>query len=145
MDSSSIEEADPKEIESAIDDSKPIAKSLGVPELVLMGFPKPDEAIWDFERQLTDDQQCVAAAFEARYSPRVAALFKFGAAIAAATVFRRKDPQIGAVWEPEIQTYGKARWWPDALWRPMLEPVISTSSNVQAITDRIDAYIRANP
>jgi len=140
-----VEEAEPKDIESVINDWRPITKSLGVPELVLMHFPKPDEAVWEFARHLADDPQCVAAAFESRYSPRLAALYRFGAAIAAATVFRQKAPQIGAVWEPEIETYGKGALVPDALWRPMLEPVIPSSSEVQAITDRIDAHIKTNP
>lgn len=140
-----VEEGEPKDIESVIKDWRPVTKALGVPELVPMDFSEPDEAAWEYARNLADDPQCVAAAFESRYSPRFAALYRFGAAIAAATVFRRKALQIGAVWEPEIETYGKGALVPDALWRPMLQPVTSSGSEVQAITDRIGVHIKGNP
>jgi hypothetical protein len=119
-------------------DAQTLAHSLGVPEVAL---PSGHAAygIRDFTVSLEEDPQCVSAALAMRYSPRHASLYKFGAAVGLAMVYRAAISDAEAVLEPEIRAYGRAASVPQALWQPLLEKQIA----VQAAVSRIDGYIRA--
>jgi hypothetical protein len=132
-----------------IQDSLSITRSLAVPDVAL---PKPGlaaKALTEFGIFLAEDPECVAAALEARHSLRHAALFKFGAVVGHASVYRGLAPQLGPLFVPQIEGYGSAAKVDAEVWKPLIQTSLSSEPGadarhvVQSIIERIDAYIKS--
>ena len=134
---------------NSLQELRAIARALTVPDVALPEAGRAAYALREFGLFLENDPQCVATALEIRHSPRHAALFKFGAAVGHATVFRMLTPQLGPVFEPQIMNYGSAAQVGAELWKPFLErsipvpPGSDSKRAVQNIVNRIDASIKS--
>jgi hypothetical protein len=128
--------------------SKPLSQALWVPDVTLPARGAAAYGLRDFAVFLAEDPQCVATTLESRYSPRHSALFRFGAAIGTASVWRQAAPEIGPILEPQIQIYGAAAQVPSQLAQPLLEksipapPGVDARLEVENIAQRIDAFIK---
>lgn len=135
-------------VSNVLKNSNGLTNYLGVPSLRVPERGRTAYAVRDFSVYLQEDPQCIAAAFEVRYSPQHAALYKFGAAVAMAS-FYRQVPEIGEVFGPEINTFGSAASVPALLWQPLLQPHISVPPGtdlkqaIGAIIARIDQGVKA--
>jgi len=129
-----------------------LARGLGVPNVAL---PQGHRAygIRDFTVSLEEDPQCVSAALAKRYSEQHANLYKFGAAVGLAVVYRMVVPRAESVLEPQIRVYGRAGRVPAELWQPLLAERIGAEANstkqatdqaaaVLAMARRIDSYVK---
>jgi len=140
--------ANRSEAEDALRQSLPVTTELGIPALALPQHGRSAYAMREFTVFLEEDTSCVAAALQFRYSPRHAALYKFGAAAGYAGVYRRLAPQLNDVLAPELRLYGSAAGIPENLYTPLLvRPDGGSGANegqvVQSVFDRIDAYIKS--
>jgi hypothetical protein len=140
--------ADRSAVEDALRQSLPITTELGIPSLSLPQHGRSGYALREFTVFLEEDTPCVAAALQFRYSPRHAALYKFGAAAGFAGLYRRLAPQLNDVLAPELRLYGSAAGIPENLYTPLLvQSVAGSGANegqvVQSVFDRIDAYIKS--
>ena len=128
-------------------ESLPVTTALGIPFPALLEHQRTAYALRDFTQSLEEDPQCVAAALESRHSPRHAALYKFGAALGVAGIFRRLVPEMDDVLTPELRLYGSAAGIPVKLYtrpfsRSAAAPGADAKQAVQSAVDRIDAYLR---
>jgi len=135
-------------VEDALRQSLPITTELGIPALALPQHGRSGYAMREFTVFLEEDTPCVAAALQFRYSPRHAALYKFGAAAGFAGVYRRLAPQLNDVLAPQLRLYGSAAGIPENLYTPLVVPSVTGSGAndgqvVQSVFDRIDAYIKS--
>ena len=139
---------DASRITKTLADAQTLAHSLGVPEVAL---PKGHAAygMRDFSVSLEEDPQCVSATLAARYSAQHASLYKLGAAVGLAMVYRAAISDTGAILEPEIKSYGRTAGVPPELWQPLLEKRIaiepgsgSRVAAVQGMVRRLDSYIK---
>jgi hypothetical protein len=133
-----------------------LARALGVPNVAL---PQGHRAygIRDFTVSLEEDPQCVSAALAKRYSEQHASLYRFGAAVGLAMVYRMVVPRAEPLLEPQIRVYGQAGGVPAELWQPLLAERIAAEPNstnhlnnqsnnqaaaVLAMVRRIDSYVK---
>jgi hypothetical protein len=135
-------------VEDVLRQSLPVTTGLGIPPLALPQHGRSAYAIREFTVFLEEDTPCVAAALQFRYSPRHASLYKFGAAVGFASVYRRLAPQLTDVLAPELRVYGSAAGIPADLYTPLLgQPVGSATTDgaeaVQSVVNRIDIYIKS--
>ena len=110
-----------EQIAGLIQPSVALSRALAVPQPALPEHQSSAFALREFTLFLADDHQCVAAALDSRHSARHAALYKFGAVVGFASVYRRLAPAVGAVFGPEIEAYGSAAGLPREVWGPWLE------------------------
>ncbi|HXJ89659.1 MAG TPA: hypothetical protein VMS18_22785 [Candidatus Binatia bacterium] len=135
-------------VEGVLRQSLPITTGLGTPPLALPQHGRSAYAMREFTVFLEEDTPCVAAALQFRYSPRHAALYKFGAAVGFASVYRRITPQLTDVLAPELRVYGSAAGIPADVYAPLLGhpaagAVPDATDPVQSVVSRIDAYIKS--
>jgi hypothetical protein len=141
--------SNPDGIARILQETLSITRSLVVPDVAL---PKPGlaaKALTEFGMFVAEDPECVAAALETRHSLRHAALFKFGAVVGHASLYRRLAPQLGPLFVPQIEGYGSAAKVDAELFKPLIQTSLSSEPRadprqvVQSIIERIDAYIRS--
>jgi hypothetical protein len=136
-------------VERVLRQSLQVTKVLGIPPLALPQHRRPAYALWEFGTFLEEDPSCVAGALQLRHSPKDAALYKFGAAVGFAGVYRRLAPQL-SVLTPQLRIYGAAAGIPADLYNPLLgQPLIASpganaGQAVQSVVNRIDTYVRRN-
>lgn len=123
-----------------IEGSRPISSRLSVPPLVLPVERHEVTRLPDFTTFVANDPPCIAASLEYRFSARHAALYRLGAVVGFATVFRRA-PEFRDVLQPEIRIYGTAAGIPPDLLRAVSERLGDWDAR-QAEVNRIDAYLR---
>jgi hypothetical protein len=137
-------------VESVLRQSLPATSALAIPPVALPEHGRSAYALREFSVFLEEDTPCVAAALQFRRSPRHAALYKFGAAVGFASIYRRLAPGLGDVFAPEVRIYGSAAGIPAELYAPLLgQPVPSgsgadTAQAFQSAVNRIDAYIKTS-
>lgn len=129
--------------------SLPATLALGIPSLALPEHGRPVYALREFTGSLEKDAQCVAAALESRYSPRHAALYKFGAAFGFASVYRRLVPQLDDILAPQLRIYGTAAGVPANLYTALGQPLSNAPGTdvehiVQSVVSRMDEYLKSN-
>jgi len=128
--------------------SQPLSQALSVPDVALPAQGAAAYGLRDFRVFLAEDPQCVAATLESRYSPRHSALFRLGAAIGLAMVWRTIAPDVGPILESEIRLYGAAAQVPPRLLQPLLEtsipvpPGVDAKHEVENIAKRIEAFVK---
>jgi hypothetical protein len=136
-------------VEDALRQSLPATDALGIPSLGLPQHGPTAYGVTEFTGSLEEDEQCVAAALESRYSPRHAALYKFGAAFGFASVYRRSLPRLKDILAPQLRIYGSAAGVPANLYTPLGQP-LSTASGadvgqvVQSVVSQMDEYLKNN-
>ena len=137
-------------VEQALRQSRQVTNVLGIPPLVLPQHGRSAYALSEFSAFLEEDPPCVAAALELRHSPKHAALYKFGAAVGFAGVYRRLAPQLNDVLAPQLRIYGAAAGIPADLYNPLLGqplaagPGAEAGRTVQSVVNGIDSYVRRN-
>ena len=136
-------------VENALRRSLPATGALGIPSLALPRQGRSAYALVEFSGSLEEDPQCVSAALESRYSPKYAALYKFGASVGFACFYRRLAPQLNDVLAPQLRIYGSAAGVPADLYTPLLGPLptvpgADAGQVVQSVVSRIDEYVRGN-
>lgn len=137
-------------VERVLQQSLPVTNALGIPPIALPQHGRLAYALSEFSTFLEEDPPCVAAALESRYSPKNAALFKFGAAVGFAGVYRRLAPQLNDVLAPQLRIYGAAAGIPADLYSGLLSPSRATEPGadagraVQSVLSQIDTYVRRN-
>src|SRR6185436_8181987 len=107
-------------VENVLRQSAPITNALGIPSLSLPEHRRSAYAMREFSVFLEEDPPCVAAVLQFTRSPRHAALYKFGAAVGFASVYRRLAPTLGDVLAPEVRIYGSTAAIPAGLLAPLL-------------------------
>lgn len=135
-------------VDDVIRQSLPVTTGLGIPPLALPQHGRSAYAIREFTVFLEEDPPCIAAAFQFRYSPKHAAIYKFGAAVGFASVYRRLAPQLTDVLAPELRVYGSAAGIPVDLYNPLLGQAVASRTAdgvdaVQSVVSRIDVYIKS--
>ncbi|MGA7411915.1 MAG: hypothetical protein WBW33_15660, partial [Bryobacteraceae bacterium] len=137
-------------VENALRPALQVTSVLGIPPIALPQHARSAYAIREFSVSLEEDTTCVAATLQSRYSARDAALYKFGATVGFASVYRRLAPQLDDVLAPQIRIYGSAAGIPAELYAPLLGQSVVTAPGtdagqaVQSVVNRIDASIRSN-
>ena len=137
-------------IENVMRQSLQATSALAIPPLALPEHGRSAYALREFSVFLEEDPPCVAAALQFRRSPRHAALYKFGAAVGFASIYRRLAPMLVDVLAPEVRIYGSAAGIPADLYAPLLgQPVPSgpgadPGQALQSVVNRIDDYIRTS-
>ncbi len=137
-------------VEGALRQSLQVTNVLGIPPLVLPQHGRSACALTEFSTFLEEDPPCVAAALESLHSPKHAALYKFGAAVGFASVYRRLAPQLNDVLAPQLRIYGAAAGIPADLYTPLLGQPLATGPGaeagrtVQSVVNGIDSYVRRN-
>jgi hypothetical protein len=144
----SVGSANRAAVEGVLRQSLPVTAGLRIPPLALPQHGRSAYAIREFTVFLEEDAPCIATAFQFRYSPRHAALYKFGAAVGFASVYRGLAPQLTDVLAPELRVYGSAAGIPADLYTPLLgQPVSRAAAEgqeaVQSVVSRIDFYIKS--
>jgi hypothetical protein len=134
-------------VEDVLRQSLPVTTGLGIPPLALPQHGRRAYAIREFTVFLEEDTPCVAAALQFRYAPRHASLYKFGAAVGFASVYRHLEPQLTDVLAPQLRVYGSAAGIPADMYTPLLgHPVAGAAADrveaVQSVVERMDAYIK---
>jgi hypothetical protein len=136
-------------VEDALRQSLPATDALGIPSLELPQHGRAAYALREFTGSLEEDTQCVAASLEVRYSPRHAALYKFGAAFGFASVYRRLMPQLDDILAPQLRIYGTAAGVPANLYTALGQPFSNAPGTdvgqiVQSMVSRMDEYLKSN-
>jgi hypothetical protein len=137
-------------VENVMQQSLQATGALGIPSLALPEHGRSAYALREFSVFLEEDTPCVAAALQFRHSPRHAALYKFGATVGFASVYRRLAPTLADVLAPEVRIYGSAAGLPANLYAPLLGQSIASGPGadpgqaLQSIVNRIDAYIKTS-
>lgn len=123
-----------------------LALALHVPTPVLPKIQHSASALPEFAVYLESDPQCVAAHLTSRYGPSYGYLYKFGAVIGHATLYRAQGI---APFVPQIQHYGQLAGIPQELWLPMTpgtpagRPDDNMRKEVLAEVQRLESYIKA--
>jgi hypothetical protein len=136
--------------ENVLRQSVQVTSLLGIPPLALPQHGRSAYALREFSVFLEEDPSCVAAALQFRYSPKHAALYKFGAAVGFVSVYRRLAPQLSDVLTPQLRIYAAASGIPADLYTPLLGqplaagPAGDAGQAVEFVVNRIDAYVRRN-
>lgn len=136
------------EAENVLRQSLPVTTVLGLPPLALPQHGRSAYALREFSEFLEEDTPCVATALQFRHSPKHTALYKFGATVGFASVYRRLMPQLNDVLAPEIRVYGSATGIPANLYDPLLGQALAgrgadDGKALQYVVNRIDAYIKS--
>ena len=127
-----------------------IAEALGVDAPTLPDIKHSANALREFQIFVAQDSRCVAAQVAVKYSPRDAALFKFGLIVGHAAVYRMKAPQLDPLFVPEVRVYGEQAEIPVELRQPFVDdsldtlPGVSREQKVQFALSRLDEYFRTN-
>lgn len=137
-------------VEEAMRQSLQVTNALGLPPLALPQHGRSAYALSEFSTFLEEDPPCVAAALQSRHSPKHAALYKFGAAVGFAGVYRRLAPKLKDVLAPQLRVYATAAGIPTELYTPLLGQPLATGPGadlgqaVQSVVNQIDTYVRRN-
>jgi hypothetical protein len=103
-------------------------------------------ALHEFAVYLESDPQCVATRLTSRYGPSYGYLYKSGAVIGHATLYRAQGM---TPFVPQIQSYGQLAGIPQELWLPMTQgtpaswPDANMDEEVFTDVQRLDNYIKA--
>lgn len=124
----------------SIEGSRPISSTLSIPPLVLPVERHEVTRLPDFATFVASDPPCIAASLEYRFSGRHAALYRLGAVVGFAAIFRTA-PEFRDVLQPEIRIYGTAAGIPPDLLRAVSERLGDWEAR-KAEVNRIDAYLR---
>ncbi|MGH8469766.1 MAG: hypothetical protein ACREVY_12540 [Gammaproteobacteria bacterium] len=140
--------ADDAQVAKLMEERRPLVSALGVEAPKLPKIEHFANALHEFEVYIEADPQCVAAQLSRRFSVQHGALYKLGAIVGIAMVFRTAAPQGGALLVPQIQRYGELAAIPQALWLPMTQdslddiPGAHPREKILHLVNRIDEHIR---
>lgn len=114
-------------LEETRENSMQLAAALRVPVPTPPPVGHTTEVLHEFEVFLQADPQCIASLLERAYSPKSAALYRFGASFAHALYYRSIAPQLNPLFVPQLRVYGKAAELPEPLWLPLLQDLSQLS------------------
>ena len=140
--------AEDTQLAKLMEERQPLAEALGVQAPKLPEIEHFATALHEFEVYIEADPQCVSAQLARQISPQHGALYKLGAVIGIAMVYRTAVPEGGAVFVPQIRRYGELTAIPQALWWPMTQdslnnlPGADSREKILALVNRIDEHIR---
>ncbi len=103
--------------ETSLDLIKPMSESLRVPVPSPPALVRSVTALPDYGQSIEDDASCTAAILDNRYGSRVGHLYKLGAVIGFAVVYRVVCPQCGVLFAPQIHHYGEGAGLPEKTWQ----------------------------
>lgn len=134
------------EVAPFMKEAETLAAALHVPTPVLPKIQHFGSALPEFEVYLESDPQCVATRLMSQYGPSYGYLYKFGAVIGHAALYRAQGiaPLV-----PQIQYYGQLAGIPQELWLPMTQgtspgrPDANMHEEILADVQRLDSYIKA--
>lgn len=133
-------------VDKILQQSLPVTTALGIPPVALPKHGHSALAMREFSVFLEEDTPCIATALQIGHSPRHAAIYKFGAAVGFASVYRRLAPELGDVLSPQLRVYGAAAGIPANLYTPLLARSGGAAERdaIQSAVNRINTYIQSN-
>jgi hypothetical protein len=96
-------------------------EALRVPSPSAPPFGPSATALLDFAQWVEDDRSCTAFQLERVYDSSFGHLFKLGAVVGHATIYRAACPECGAQFVPQIQHHGREARLPTEAWKPYTE------------------------
>lgn len=101
---------------------EPISQALHIPAPVPPPFGPSVTALPDYGQLVEDDPSCTAAVLERRYGAPVGHVYRLGAVVGFAVVYRTLCPQCGALYVPQIRHHAREASLPEVLWHPFTQP-----------------------
>ena len=127
-----------------------IAELLGVDPPTLPVIQHAANALNEFQVFVAQGAACVAPQLAGKYTPREAALFKYGLIAGHAVFFRLKAPQLDPVFVPELRAYGAEAQLPPELSQPFVDSSLTSlpgntlEEKAQSALGRIEEFLKAN-
>ena len=138
------------EVEEMLQRSLPASRALGVPAPAVHQRRADASVVREFAQELEEDPMCIAAALKHRYSPRHAALYKFGVTVGFVGADWNEKATLGYILYPQLKSYGWSASVPAELYNPLRQPPVAASGAdgtqaIQALAKRIDDYVAHGP
>lgn len=128
-----------------------IAGLLGVDSPRLPTIQHAANALSEFQTFVAQGAGCVAPQLADRYSPRQAALYRYGLILGHAAVYRINAPMLDPLFVPDLRVYGREAQVPIELSQPFVDHTLDTlpgdgpQQKVQFAVNRIEEFLKANP
>jgi hypothetical protein len=128
-----------------------IASLVGVDPPTLPAIRHTANALSEFQSFVAQGAGCVAPQLADKYSPREAALYRYGLVVGYAAVYRIYAPNIDPLFVPEVRVYGRDAKVPPDLSQPFVDntlyslPGDGLQQKVQSAVDGIEKFLKANP
>src|SRR3954470_10948991 len=125
-----------------------IASLIGVDPPTLPAIQHAANALSEFQSFVAQGAGCVAPQLADKYSPREAALYRYGLVVGHAAVYRINAP-IEPLFVPEVRVYGKDAQVPADLSRPFVDNTLASlpgdgiQQKIQFAVDRIEKFLKA--
>lgn len=128
-----------------------IATLLGVDSPTLPAIQHAATALSEFQSFVAQGAGCVAPQLADKYSPRQAALYRYGLIVGHAAIYRINAPMLDPLFVPDLRVYGNEAEVPTELSQPFVDNTLDSlpgdgrQQKVQFAVNRIEGFLKANP